>query len=100
MYTAVKAVEIMRGGIAVVRGGRIEASLSLPVAGLMSGQSLAETAKGWQLVNEATRVLGSRQREPLMELSFLALPVIPKLKITDQGLVDVEKFEHVSLFAS
>jgi adenine deaminase len=100
MYTAVKAVEVMRGGIAVVRGGRIEASLPLPVAGLMSGQSLAETAKGWQLVNEAARALGSRQREPLMELSFLALPVIPKLKITDKGLVDVEKFEHVSLFAS
>lgn len=100
MYTAVKAVEVMRGGVAVVRGGRMEASLPLPIAGLMSGQPLAETAKGWQLINEAARALGSRQREPLMELSFLALPVIPKLKITDKGLVDVEKFEHVSLFVS
>jgi len=100
MYLAVKTVETMRGGIAVVRRGRVEATLALPVAGLMSGRSLEETAHGWHMVDRATKVLGCRQREPLMELSFLALPVIPSLKITDQGLVDVVKFAHVPLFVS
>jgi len=100
MFAAVKEVETMRGGIAIARNGRITASLPLPIAGLMSGQALAETARSWQLINETAGLLGCRQREPLMALSFLALPVIPRLKITDKGLVDVERFEHVPLFVS
>jgi len=100
MYAAVKEVETMRGGIAVARNGRIVASLPLPIAGLMSGQTLIETARSWQLINETAGLLGCKQREPLMALSFLALPVIPRLKITDRGLVDVERFEHVPLFVS
>jgi adenine deaminase len=49
-------------------------------------------------VNQAALALGATLEQPFMALSFMALPVIPKLKLTDQGLVDVESFKHVSLF--
>lgn len=100
IFAAVKEVERIRGGLVVVRDGQVLASESLPLGGLMSSGSLEETAAGWERVRDTARGLGCTLREPLMALSFLALPVIPELKITDRGLVDVARFEHVPLFVS
>jgi adenine deaminase len=97
LFTAVKAVEEMNGGLAAVRGGEVLAKLPLPIAGLMSDRPLAEVASGWEKMRRVARDLGSAPDEPFMVLSFLALPVIPELKLTDRGLVDVNCFEHVPL---
>jgi len=85
--------------MAAVRNGEVLAKLPLPIAGLMSDRSLDEVARGWEEMRRAARAFGSNPEEPFMVLSFLALPVIPELKLTDQGLVDVNRFEHVPLFA-
>jgi len=99
LFRAVKAVEEMQGGLAVVLNGEVLAKLPLPIAGLVSERPLGEVAQGWQELRRAARALGSIPEEPFMVLSFLALPVIPELKLTDRGLVDVNRFEHVPLFA-
>ena len=72
--------------------------LQLPIAGLMSNLPLHEVAKSIERITAAIKKLGSKLDDPLMTLSFLALPVIPKLKLTDKGLVDVETFDFVNLF--
>ena len=87
------------GGLAAVLNGEVLAKLPLPIAGLMSDRPLAEVARGWEELRRAARAFGSIPEEPFMVLSFLALPVIPELKLTDRGLVDVNLFEHVPLFA-
>jgi adenine deaminase len=96
---AVKAVAEMGGGLAAALNGEVLAKLPLPIAGLMSDRPLGEVAPGWQELRRVARAFGSVPEEPFMVLSFLALPVIPELKLTDQGLVDVNRFEHVPLFA-
>jgi len=98
LFTAVKAVEEMNGGLVAVRDGEVLAGLPLPIAGLMSDRPLAEVARGWEKMRRVAQDLGSAPNEPFMVLSFLALPVIPELKLTDRGLVDVNRFEHVPLF--
>ena len=98
MICAVKAVEKMRGGLAAVKDGEVLACLPLPIGGLMSDQKLSKVARGWEKMIRTSQDLGCRLKEPFMALSFLALPVIPELKITDKGLVDVGRFEHVPLF--
>ncbi|MHB1390538.1 MAG: adenine deaminase [Thermoleophilia bacterium] len=98
MWAAVQQVIRMQGGAAVVAGGEVLASLPLPVAGLMSDRPAVEVAAGSQALIEAARGLGCPLADPLITLSFLALPVIPELKLTDRGLVDVERFELVGLW--
>jgi adenine deaminase len=98
MTCAVKVVESMKGGLAAVKDGVVLACLPLPIGGLMSDQTLEKVAYGWEKMIRASEELGCTRKEPFMELSFLALPVIPALKITDKGLVDVSRFEQVSLF--
>ncbi|MDZ7581253.1 MAG: adenine deaminase [Deltaproteobacteria bacterium] len=98
MSAAVETVVKMGGGLAVVADGRLLAELALPIAGLMSASPLAEVAGKLDRLTAAARSLGSPLNDPFMTLSFLALPVIPALKLTDRGLVDVEKFEIVQLF--
>lgn len=98
MFAAVQAVESMKGGFAVVKDGKVIAALPLPIGGLMSERPLAEVAAGWREMRQAAGSLGCRLDEPFMVLSFLTLPVIPELKITDRGLVDVSRFELVPLF--
>lgn len=98
LTTAAAAVADMGGGLAVADGIHILASLALPVAGLMSNQPVAEVRRGLDDVLTAARTLGSELHDPLMALSFLALEVIPHLKLTDQGLVDVDKFRIVPLW--
>jgi adenine deaminase len=83
------------GGIVVAESGRAVDELPLPVAGLMSDWPLAEVAGALRRLEGTLRAMGVGLDAPFMALSFLALSVIPKLKITDRGLVDVERFELV-----
>jgi len=64
----------------------------------MSDRPLEEVDAGWESLREAARAMGCRLPEPFMALSFLALPVIPELRITDHGLIDVERFRQAPLF--
>jgi len=98
MKTAAQAVADMRGGLAAADGDTILARLPLPVAGLMSDQPLEIVCAQKRELLHAVRTLGSPLEQPFVTLGFLALEVIPALKLTDQGLVDVEKFEFVPLF--
>ena len=98
MMAAVVEISKMRGGLSVVRDGKLLAGLPLPVAGLMSDGTLSEVVAGLKKVVRAAKRLGSPLDDPFMTMSFLALPVIPALKLTDKGLVDVDAFELTSLF--
>ncbi len=98
LTTAAGAVADMGGGLAVVDGVRILARVPLPVAGLMSNKPITEVRKQLDEATNAARSLGSQMTDPFMCLSFLALEVIPHLKLTDQGLVDVDEFKLVPLW--
>ena len=98
LAAAAEAVRDLGGGLAVVDGGRVVASLPLPVAGLMSDRPIEEVAAAQEACRAAARALGSPLEDPFMTLSFMALEVIPSLKLTDRGLVDVDRFELVGLF--
>jgi adenine deaminase len=95
MKTAVQEIEKMQGGFVVVDEGKIKASLALPVAGLMSLLTAEEVASQMEELNRAAHEIGATPENPFLTLSFLALPVIPELKITDQGLVDVSEFRII-----
>jgi adenine deaminase len=99
MYAAAREVEAMKGGLAIACDGEITARLALPIAGLMSDRPLADIGRGWESIRYEAQRMGCQLREPFMHLSFLALPVIPDLKMTDRGLVDVNIFDFVPLFA-
>jgi adenine deaminase len=94
----ITAIQSMGGGMAAVSDGKILASLPLPIAGLMSRASVREVNQQLEKLHTAVRELGSQVPDPFMILSFLALPVIPELKLTDKGLVDVNQFKIVPLF--
>jgi adenine deaminase len=98
LRAAVAAVVEMGGGFTVAREGRVVARLPLPVAGLMSDQPVETVRQQMDAMIEAARALGAGLSDPFMTLGFLALPVIPDLKLTDRGLVDVTRFEIVPLF--
>ncbi len=98
LRAAVSAVAAMGGGLAAVADGGILAHLPLPIAGLMSHAPLHALSAGMDRLVDAARHLGSTLKDPFMTLSFLALPVIPELKITDRGLVDATSFSIVPLF--
>jgi len=99
MLAAARALEQSGGGQCVAEGGRMLALLPLPIAGLMSDQPAAKVIEQQRAVLAAARSLGCPHPDPFMPLSFMPLPVIPKLKLSDLGLVDVEKFEIVPLEA-
>jgi adenine deaminase len=98
MAAAAEAVGAMHGGLAVAAGGRVVASLALPVGGLMAGDGAEEVAAGHERVQAAAAALGCTLPAPCMTMSFLALPVIPALRITSRGLVDAERFAFVGLW--
>ena len=99
MLIAVRYISSIGGGLAVAENGRITAGLPLPIAGLMSNQSIESVISDLTTVNQACVKLGKNVvRDPFMLLSFLSLPVIPSLKLTDKGLVDVDKFHSTSLW--
>ena len=83
------------GGIAIYEDGELRAELALPIAGLMSEEPVGSVVDSLDHLHAVVRELGSTLAAPFMTLSFLALSVIPELKITDHGLVDVERFAIV-----
>ncbi|MBD3852802.1 MAG: adenine deaminase, partial [Acidobacteria bacterium] len=97
MRTAIAEVVRLGGGAVVARGGEVLAGLPLPYAGLISERPLVEVRGQLDELAAAARRCGCDHPDPVMALSFVALEVIPSLKLTDRGLVDVEKFELVSL---
>jgi len=99
MLAAVARVAELGGGIVAVEDGRVLAECPLPVAGLLSDASLADVIAQSRACSDAAAALGWSGRTPFLTMSFLALSVIPALKITDRGLVDVERFELVPLSA-
>ena len=99
MLVAARYISSIGGGLAVAENGRIIASLPLPIAGLMSNMPIASVISNLAAVNQACMKLGRNViKDPFMLISFLALPVIPSLKLTDRGLVDVDRFCFTSLW--
>ncbi len=98
MVMAVKELEKIGGGQVVVSNEKVLEVLPLPICGLMTYESIEETAKKAKGLNRVALSIGCKIKEPFMQLSFLALPVIPYLKITDKGLFDVKKFRHVDFW--
>ena len=97
IFTAAKEVEKMNGGIVLVDKGRLIHAIPLPVAGLMSCEDLETVAERIRILDAKLEEYGTN-KEMLMAVFFIQLAVIPKLKITDRGLVDVEKQKFVELF--
>ncbi len=94
-----KAVNLViknRGGLSIVYDD-VEDVLPLPIAGLMTDEDGFRTAKRYSNFDKLAKGLGSNLRAPYMTLSFMALLVIPKLKLSDKGLFDGEKFEFINL---
>lgn len=93
MAIAVNRLGAMGGGFVVVAEAKVLAELALPIAGLMSDQPYETLVKPLEQLRAAARSLGVTLTEPFLQVAFLPLPVIPHLKITDKGLVDVDRFE-------
>ncbi|ADB58664.1 adenine deaminase [Archaeoglobus profundus] len=96
---AVNRIAELQGGIVVVDGD-VKAELQLNIAGLMSEERAEVVAEKLDRIHEEIKRLGCKLKSPILALSFMALPVIPKLKVTDLGLVDVEEFKVVDVFVS
>ena len=99
MVAAISRLAEIGGGIVAIESGRVLAECPLPVAGLLSDQPLDVVVGLSRACNEAAHGLGWRGATPFLTLAFLALSVIPSLKLTDKGLVDVDRFEVVPLEA-
>ena len=97
MLTAARRTDEMGGGLCAALGEKVLAELPLPIAGLMSDQPLGRVVEELAGLRKALAPICSHP-EPFMALSFVCLPVIPKLKLTDRGLVDVDAFDFVDLF--
>jgi len=98
MLTAARAVAESGGGFAAAQGEALLAMLPLPIAGLMSDQPMERVLAQHKALFASVKKLGSPLHDPFLALGFLCLEVIPALKITDRGLVDVERFSLVPLF--
>ena len=95
IFTAIKEIERLQGGLVVCSDGNIMAALPLPVAGLLSGEPLEVVADAFESVERAAAGLGNVPPSPFALISFLALPVIPELRLTDLGIVDVLEFRLI-----
>ena len=98
MQTAVRAVKELGGGLVAAVDDNVLGSIALPIAGLMSKHPVKAVHAEMEALLDAAERLGSPLGDPFMHLGFLALEVIPKLKLTDKGLVDVDKFDFVPLW--
>jgi adenine deaminase len=95
MAVAVNRLVAIRGGFVVVEGGTVRAELPLPIAGLMSDRPFEELIQPLEALRHAAKALGVVLAEPFLQVAFLPLPVIPHLKISDRGMVDVNRFELI-----
>jgi adenine deaminase len=93
IFAAVKEIERLQGGLVAVAGGKIQCSLALPIAGLLSKEPLEAVVAKLEKLQKIALDLGCVLPSPFATLSFLALPVIPELRLTDKGLVDVVAFK-------
>ena len=100
MFTAAVQVVKERGGFCAVRDGQVLAEVPLPIAGLMSEVDPHTLSSQLSTLHEAAQTLDITLRRPFMAMSFLSLPVIGKLRLTDHGLVDVERKGLIDLVAS
>lgn len=89
LYVAIKEIERLQGGLVIAAEGKVLASLPLPIAGLLSEEPLEVVVERFEKLKDIAADLGTRLTDPFATLSFLALPVIPELRLTDKGLVDV-----------
>jgi len=97
MKVAAEALAKSGGGFCVVQNGAVLAQLALPIGGLMTSQTSAEIHQQLTALKEAAKQIGCELHEPFLQLAFLSLPVIPSLKLTNLGLVDVDAFQLISL---
>ena len=95
IFAAIQEIEKLQGGLVVAAGGKVLASLALPIAGLLSAEPLEVVVENLDRVERAAADLGTALPSPFSTLSFLALPVIPELRLTDLGLVDVNQFRLI-----
>jgi len=95
---AINNLQAMGGGLVAVLEDRVLASVPLPVAGLMADVPVPEVHQQMENLQKCVKALGCKLSDPFMTLSFVSLPVIPELKLTDKGLVDVNQFKIVPLF--
>jgi len=93
ILTAVKEIERLQGGLVAVAGGKVLSRLALPIAGLLSDEPLEIVVGKLNELEQVAACLGTKLPSPFSTLSFVALPVIPELRLTDLGLVDVGRFE-------
>lgn len=98
MLEAVIEIARMKGGLSIVADGKALGRLPLPVAGLMSEQSMATVKEDLEELGRVAAGLGVQVKDPFMALSFISLPVVPELKLTDLGLFDVRRFKFVDVF--
>jgi adenine deaminase len=95
IFTAVKEIERLNGGLVVAADGKVLANLGLPIAGLLSDEPLEVVVSKLEKLEHLAAELGTTLSSPFATLSFLALPVIPELRLTDFGLVDVNAFKLI-----
>jgi adenine deaminase len=98
MMTAARRVGELGGGLVAAAGGEVLSEVPLPIGGLMADEPLETVRRQMDKLVRTARDMGSTLHDPLITLGFLALEVIPTLKLTDRGLVDVEQFDFVPLF--
>lgn len=98
MLNVIKKIDEMSGGMAISSNGKLEGSLRLDIAGIMSSKSMTEVHEDIKKLLEKAKELGVGDGiDPFMTLGFMALPVIPDIKMTDKGLFDVNEFKHIPL---
>jgi len=97
---AINSLQAMGGGLVAVSEDRVLASVPLPVAGLMADVPVPQVHQQMEDLQKCVKALGCKLSDPFMTLSFISLPVIPELKLTDKGLVDVNQFKIVPLFGN
>jgi adenine deaminase len=98
MLRAVMTIKKIGGGLVVVSEGKVRASFPMPIAGLMTDTPVSKVHLQLETLRKAAKSMGCKLPDPFMTLSFLSLPVIPELKLTDKGLVDVNQFKIVPVF--
>ncbi len=95
IFAAIREIEKMQGGLVAIAGGRVLGSLALPVAGLLSEEPMETVVSELAKLEKVAAQLGTKLPSPFSTLSFVALPVIPELRLTDLGLVDVLEFKLI-----
>lgn len=98
MFKAIKELVKSQGGKVIVQNGEVKAKLELPIAGLMSEESAETVIEKCSELKKSEKLIGCKLNEPFMTMGFLSLSVIPEIKLTDKGLMDVVKNEFTELF--